>query len=163
VRGQRHAPAVLYPGKEQVPIVQEAGWAPGPVWRGAENFNPTGIRSPHRPARSQSPYTVVLCNYSCLKLIWISFPSGCSLNRRSGAACLLGLGVRVPPETFMSVSCECCVLSGRDHYDGLIACPEEFYWMWCVWVCSLNVKDEEIWTHWGFRTIKKLAWLHHAN
>jgi len=44
------------PGKEPVPIVQEAGWAPGPVWTGAENLAPTGIRSPDRPARSQSPY-----------------------------------------------------------------------------------------------------------
>jgi hypothetical protein len=25
-------------GKEPVPIVQEAGWAPGPVWTGAENL-----------------------------------------------------------------------------------------------------------------------------
>jgi hypothetical protein len=39
-----------------VPIVQEAGWAPGPVWTGAENLPPTGIRSPDRPARSQSLY-----------------------------------------------------------------------------------------------------------
>ena len=29
--------------KDLVPIVQEAGWAPGPVWTGAENFAPTGI------------------------------------------------------------------------------------------------------------------------
>jgi hypothetical protein len=44
------------PGKDPVPIVQEAGWAPGPVWTGAENLTPTGIRSPDRPARSQSLY-----------------------------------------------------------------------------------------------------------
>jgi hypothetical protein len=44
------------PGKDPVPIVQEAGWAPGPVWTGAENFVPTGIRSPDLPARSQSLY-----------------------------------------------------------------------------------------------------------
>ena len=44
------------PGKDPVPIVQEAGWAPGPVWRGAENLAATGIRSPDRPARSQSLY-----------------------------------------------------------------------------------------------------------
>jgi hypothetical protein len=25
-------------GKELLPIVQEAGWAPGPVWTGAENL-----------------------------------------------------------------------------------------------------------------------------
>jgi hypothetical protein len=33
------------------------GWvgrAPGPVWRGAENLAPTGIRSPDRPALSES-------------------------------------------------------------------------------------------------------------
>ena len=44
------------PGKDPVPIVQEAGWAPGPVWTGAENLAPTEIRSPDRPARSQSLY-----------------------------------------------------------------------------------------------------------
>ena len=44
------------PGKDPVPIVQEAVWAPGPVWIGAENFAPTGIRSPDRPARNQSLY-----------------------------------------------------------------------------------------------------------
>ena len=44
------------PGKEQVPIVQEAGWAPGPVWTGAENLALTGIRSPDRPARSYTDY-----------------------------------------------------------------------------------------------------------
>ena len=44
------------PGKDPVPIVQEAGWAPGPVWTGAENLVPTGIRSPDRPAHSQSLY-----------------------------------------------------------------------------------------------------------
>jgi hypothetical protein len=33
VSGQRHAPAVLYPReKTPVPIVQEAGWDPEPVW-----------------------------------------------------------------------------------------------------------------------------------
>ena len=44
------------PGNDPVPIVQEAGWAPGPVWTGAENIAPTGIRSPDRPARGQSLY-----------------------------------------------------------------------------------------------------------
>jgi len=44
------------PGKDLVPIVQEAGWAPRPVWTGAENLTLTGIRSPERPTHSQSPY-----------------------------------------------------------------------------------------------------------
>jgi hypothetical protein len=44
------------PGKDPVPIVQDAGWAPGPVWTGAKNLAPTGSRSPNRPASSQSLY-----------------------------------------------------------------------------------------------------------
>jgi len=44
------------PGKDPVPIVQEAGWAPEPVWTGAENLTPTGIRSPDRPVRRKSLY-----------------------------------------------------------------------------------------------------------
>jgi hypothetical protein len=56
VRGQRHAPAAFYPREKPVPIVQEAGWAPGPVWTDEENLAPTGIRSPVHPARSQSLY-----------------------------------------------------------------------------------------------------------
>jgi len=44
------------PGKDPVLIAQEAGWAPRPVWTGAENLAPTGIRSPDRPPRSQSLY-----------------------------------------------------------------------------------------------------------
>jgi len=31
VSGQQHAPAAIYPWKYPVPILQEAGWAPGPV------------------------------------------------------------------------------------------------------------------------------------
>ena len=42
------------PAKDPVANIQEAGWAPGPVWTGAENLAPTGIRSPNRPTRSQS-------------------------------------------------------------------------------------------------------------
>jgi len=46
----------LTPGKDPVSIVQEAGWASGPVWTGAENLAPTGIQSPDRPAHRQSLY-----------------------------------------------------------------------------------------------------------
>ena len=42
----------LLPEKNPVSIVQEAGWAPGSVWTGAENLVSTGIRSPDRPACS---------------------------------------------------------------------------------------------------------------
>jgi hypothetical protein len=36
-------PGCLTRGKDPVPIVQEAGWAPGPVWTCAKNLAPTGI------------------------------------------------------------------------------------------------------------------------
>jgi hypothetical protein len=36
-------PRPLYPREiHPVPIVLEAGWAPGPVWTGAKNLAPTG-------------------------------------------------------------------------------------------------------------------------
>jgi hypothetical protein len=56
-------PRPLYPGKDSVTIVQDAGWATGPFWTCAKNLSPTGIRSPERPARSQSLYRL---NYPAL-------------------------------------------------------------------------------------------------
>jgi hypothetical protein len=47
-------PRPIYPRER--PIVQDAGSAPGPIWTGAENLATTGIRSPDRPARSESLY-----------------------------------------------------------------------------------------------------------
>jgi hypothetical protein len=38
------------PGRRHGTIVYEAGWAPGPLWTGAENLAPTGSLSPGRPA-----------------------------------------------------------------------------------------------------------------
>ena len=72
MRGQRHAPTVPTPGKDPAPLVQEAGWASGPVWTGAEILAPIGIRSPDRPARRQSLYRLRYpahgnCNTSLLK------------------------------------------------------------------------------------------------
>jgi hypothetical protein len=38
-------PGRFTPGKDPEPIVWEVGWAPEPVWSGAENLALTGIRS----------------------------------------------------------------------------------------------------------------------
>jgi len=46
VGGERHIPPALPSGKRRGTHLQEAGWAPGPVWTGAENFAPTGVRNP---------------------------------------------------------------------------------------------------------------------
>jgi len=55
VSGQQHARPHFTPGKDPLPIAQEAGWVPGPVWTDRKS-RPAGIRSPYRPARSQSMY-----------------------------------------------------------------------------------------------------------
>jgi len=55
VRGQPQTPATSTPGKEAVPILQEAGWAPGPVWTGVKS-RPHRDSIPDCPARSQSLY-----------------------------------------------------------------------------------------------------------
>jgi hypothetical protein len=49
-------PGRFKPWKDQVSIVQKAEWAKVSVWTCGKNFAPTGIRSPGRPARSQSLY-----------------------------------------------------------------------------------------------------------
>jgi hypothetical protein len=54
VGGQRHASTALPRERDPVPIVQETGCFPGPVWTDVENLAYTGIRSPDLPARSES-------------------------------------------------------------------------------------------------------------
>ena len=56
------------PGKDPVPIVQEAGWAPGPVWTGGKSHHHRDS-IPDRPAHSQSLYRLSYPAYVCeLKL-----------------------------------------------------------------------------------------------
>ena len=52
-------------------------------------------------------------------------------------------------ETWIFVTCECCVFSGRGLCDGLITRPEEFYRVWRVWVWSWSLDNEEALDHWG--------------
>ena len=46
-------PGRFTPDKNPEPAVQEAGWAPGPVWSGAGIAAPKGILTPDRPARNE--------------------------------------------------------------------------------------------------------------
>ena len=56
---------------------------------------------------------------------WSQWPR--SLRRRSMAARPLISWVRIPPGAWMSVCCECCVLSGRGLCDELTTRTEESY------------------------------------
>jgi len=80
------------------------------------------------------------------------------LRRGSGAALLLGLRVRIPPESRMPLCSECCVSSGRGLCIGLITRPEESYRQF---VCVINqlaknvVRVPVIVTWQGARGLKK--------
>ena len=61
VGSQLYAPAAL-------PGVQEAGGAPAPVWKGAENLTLTGIWTPDLPVHSESLHPECLyTSYSGLR------------------------------------------------------------------------------------------------
>ena len=67
------------PGKYPLPILQEADWAPGPVWTCEENFVPNGIRSPFLPALSSvamptelhGPYIYIYIIHYILNVLYI--------------------------------------------------------------------------------------------
>jgi len=59
------------PGKDTVPILQQAGWAPGPVWTGGKS-RPRRDSIPDRPVRSQSLYRLRYPAHSDL-IYWSSF------------------------------------------------------------------------------------------
>ena len=92
----------------------------------------------------------VSCRYDMtLSGLWFlqsrcQWPHG--LRRGSAAARLLGLRVWIPPGKWMSVFCECCVLSGRGLCLGLVTRPEESYRVWCVYVRSWNLDNKGSWS-----------------
>ena len=62
----------------------------------------------------------------------------CVLRSSSATDRLLRLWVRIPPGAWMSVLCDCCVLSGRGLSNELISPPEDSYRLWCVVECDLE-------------------------
>jgi len=60
---------LFIPRKDPVPIVQEAGRAPGPVRKIVENLVPTGIRSPDLSACNQSLYLLSYPNHESQVLL----------------------------------------------------------------------------------------------
>ena len=63
-----------------------------------------------------------------------------AVNRNMGGAVSgVGLRVRIPLGAWMSVFCECCVLSGRGLCGELITPPEESCRVWCV--CDFETSE----------------------
>jgi hypothetical protein len=48
---------------------------------------------------------------------------------------------KIPPETWISVSCRCCVLPDRVLCDGPIFLPEKSNRLWCVTVCGIETEE----------------------
>ena len=67
--GQPQAPAASTPGKDPVPIVEEAGWSPGPVWTRGKS-RPHWDSIPDRPAHSQSLYRLSYPAHMCMCLAY---------------------------------------------------------------------------------------------
>ena len=121
----------LTPGIDPVPVVQESGWASGPVWTGAENLAPPGF-DPRTVQPVGSSYTdwairpIELNNMlNIIHFRWSRWPCGlrpldcwdCGFESRWGHGCS---------------SVVYCVGSGLCH--ELITHLEESYQV-CVCVC----------------------------
>jgi hypothetical protein len=116
--------------------------APGGI--GTHNLSMRAVADPHlRPRRHWDRYH---CPY-CIE--FLSTNKLLSLRCGSAAAHLLGLRIRIPPGAWMSINCECYVLSSRGLCLGLITHPEESYRVWCVSEWSWSLDNEETLTHWG--------------
>jgi hypothetical protein len=67
VCGQHHAPAAFTPGIDLVTFVQEAGWAPEPVWIGAENLAPPEfVPGTFQPVASHTDYAIPAPESPCI-------------------------------------------------------------------------------------------------
>jgi hypothetical protein len=101
---------------------------------------------------------IVAVSYITRRCQW---PRG--LRRRSAAARQLRSWVQIPPESWIFVCCECCVLSGRGLYDELITRPEESYRLWCVVECDLETsRMRRSWPALGHSAARIKKMLHYA-
>jgi len=69
----------LPPGKDPVPIVQEAGWNPGPVWMGGI-YRPHRDSFPERPARSSVAIPTEIPAYVSIELLFLKFSRKCLID-----------------------------------------------------------------------------------
>jgi hypothetical protein len=75
-------------------------------------------------------WTVCLICFRILPFSVSQWPR--DLRHGSATDGLMGLRVRIPPGTWLTVCCECFVLSNTSLGVGLITRPEESYRLWCV-------------------------------
>jgi hypothetical protein len=95
VGGQRQAPGPLYPReREPIPIVQETGWASGPVWMCLEYLAPPGFEPRTlQPVAVSHEYLfyLILMKASSTDIILQNLPPKRKLTRLSWTPSLLEL------------------------------------------------------------------------
>jgi len=112
------------PGKDPIPILQEAGWAPGPVWTGRKSrLHRDSI--PDHPARSQSLYQVELPGPLCVQSTkaCIRYYRGKSCRDMSDWSCLRFRILKMCSNEFLNkLGCAFLVLycDLRDHENTVI-------------------------------------------
>ena len=119
------------PGKEPVPIVQEAGWAPGPVWTGGKSI-------PERSARSQSLYRlsypahyiyiyvcVYIYIYIYIYITWGVRVTFCYKNPTMHSICIV-VDLHIPVNSIKPL---CCHANARMH--ALCTVIEQQYISYC--------------------------------
>ena len=72
---------------------------------------------------------------------------------KSAAVSLLRLRVCITPAAWMSLSCECCVLSGRDLCDGPIPRPEKSYRV-CLSLSAMRSNSKTLHLQWVGRRVQ---------
>ena len=98
------------PGKDPIPILQEAGWAPGPVWTGGKS-RPHQDSIPDRPTRSQSLYRLsypahmAILVYGILSLFTHIAYKYCVLHTETRQ------------KYFRKHKCNCCVGENGKHWE----------------------------------------------
>jgi hypothetical protein len=108
------------------------------TWPRLEGFGDVySIRQKGEASIFFTPNTFGICLHTASSSCRSHWPR--RLKRGSATARLLSFWICLPPVTWVFVSFECCVLSGRGLWVGLITSPEESYRVRCVqWVRSRN-------------------------
>ena len=120
-------------------------------------FSSVFVLHTERPIEGSKRHRINLCcciylSYLEIQTTYSRFHWPLGLRCGSTAARQLRLWVRIPPGAWMSICCECCVLSGRGLCDGLITRPEKSCRLWCVVVCVMWKPQE-----WGSRGLRWVA------
>ena len=144
--------AARHPRKNPVPILQEAGWSPGPVWTGGK-FRPHRDSIPDRPALSQSLYRLSYPAHTCVYYISAFYRMSYKLlcGNREGLNCVLS-----------AFSIVCNILQNCS-YTSPYCCQVLYHWCIyeCLFVCVwLHYYFCQVLYHYYFFCITGVIWLH---